>query len=353
MPGCLEVALTVRTAAWPLIAPLLALCCQADSLEDRAAEILAARLSHGLGEAPLGAPAAQDPLNQRILVFLRNPVSSREIQRHFPGVRDIDARLDALEYAKLVRHDTTGKYRTSFPLLVGDTAERYYQLTRAAADRLEPELVPSFQALFAELAQRGWSAWAYHFAWSEVFDSQFVWTAMVNRKLAPPLIPMITWVVYPEHPFKSGTNYYPTDQRSELLTVVTWTAGRKRVLTELGPKWRELQSAPGVPVLRASDLLYADLRSMAEAYVHLLEKHLPIEPISALAGSKADHAWEMAYHDVSWELLGRLARRKLIRRPEALDRDVVSPRGLDGVYAIVERYPPFFELLSGGVSRSK
>jgi hypothetical protein len=47
-----------------------------------------------------------------------------------------------------------------------------------------------------------------------------------------PLSSVIVWVVYPAHPFKSGTNYFPDNEIRDQMLAVTWrpraadTAGR-------------------------------------------------------------------------------------------------------------------------------
>jgi hypothetical protein len=95
--------------------------------------------------------------------------------------------------------------RTTFPILVGQGHELYTRLISKAARQID--MRAKWQRLFAELAAKNWTEWSYHFVWSQTMDSGFAWTAMMEQRRVPPLSTVIVWVVHPQHPFKSGTNY--------------------------------------------------------------------------------------------------------------------------------------------------
>ena len=57
--------------------------------------------------------------------------------------------------------------------------------------------------------------------------------AMMEGGRVPRLSSVIVWVVYPPHPFKSGTNYYPYTEIRDQLLGVTWRPGAADTVSAL------------------------------------------------------------------------------------------------------------------------
>jgi hypothetical protein len=337
--------------------------------------VLAAHLSHGIGSSPLDSPLAQDPVNAALLVAARHRASRVDLLRLVLARQDLDERLAALEKAGLIARHGDG-FRTTFPIVVGRERALYDRLVSSTAARSHAKIAPHVRALVRELRARGWDLWSYHFVWSQVFDSQFVWSEMVERELAPPLHPVLVWVVYPEHPFKTGTNYYPDDELRDYLLAVTWTPAGANTTGRVGGSWRVVYTSalagrpadgataeqlrrlgllgPGdrvrVPVVRREDPLYARLRRTAHAHVEALRATMPVRRLASLVGQDERYAWAMAYHDVTWEILRRMVARGEFQRSDALGRSEAEgdAPSMAGTCAVIAAYAPFLRLIEGG-----
>lgn len=285
-----------------------------------------------------------------------------------------------LEKAGLIQRNGN-RVRTSFPILLGERRKAYNRLVLGAADRIYGELMPRIRPVVRELERRGWSEWSYHFVWSQIFDSQFVWAEATERKIAPPLSPAIVWVIYPSHPFKSGTNLYPDDELKDPLMAVTWTSQGANTLGWIGGQWRAvyksaLNGAPAgaqaveslrqiglagsdgrvhIPVLRREEALYGQLHQTAHAYLRLIDKRLPVGKLASSIGVNREYAWAMAYHDLSWELLRRMVERGEMKRPAALgpQSSDEKPPPMIGVCSIMPAYAPFVAQIEKALGSSK
>lgn len=339
-------------------------------------QILAAKLTHGVGEHPLDSELAWDSVNAAILVRARNGVPRPELAA---DVVDRDDRLAALVERGLLRETEDG-FQTAFPILLGVEAREYRRLTTELAGTILVRLRPELDRLLTELERRGWSAWGYHFMWSQVFDSQFQWVEMVQRGLVPPLAPSIAWVVYPTHPFMSGTNLYPDDRLDTHFLAVTWTPQGREVIDVVGGNWRPIYRAAlagrpdtsdvrllqrlgliaadgsiAIPVVSRRDNLYGLLQDASHRFIELLREELALEDLMEATGAGPEVSWAMAYHDIAWDVLRRLTEDGTIARPPVLG-DLsgvaeVHPIGLDGfadvrgTSAVIEAYPPFHALI--------
>jgi hypothetical protein len=343
-------------------------------------KVLAAHLSHGIGESPLDSPLVRDRLNAALLVAARRGASRADLLRLVPARQDLDERLAALEKARLIFRHGDG-IRTTFPILVGRHSEQYYRLVSRTAARSYAKILPHVRALVKELRERGWSQWSYHFVWSQVFDSQFVWSGMIERGLAPPLAPVLVWVVYPPHPFKTGTNYYPDDELRDHLLAVSWTPVGANTTGRIGGSWRAVYSSALagrpvdetaaeqlrrlgllgagdrvlVPVVKRDDPLYTRLQRTAHAHVEALKAAMHVRKLASLVGQDERYAWAMAYHDVTWEILARMVGRGEFQRPDTLSRGEAEGEApaLAGTCAVVEVYGPFLRLIERALQGSR
>lgn len=369
-------ALLLASAACALLEPASAAAqAEVERLPDPRV-ILSAQLSHGIGASPFDSPLLHDSLAAAIAVRARR-CAPAALLRQMPVTASGGKLLEQLiSDGVLVARDD--RLCTTFPILVGPDREAYASVAGTIANGLRGELAADFSNLLRMVAARGWRDWQYHFLWSQLFDSQFAWAEMTERSLVPPLSQLIAWSVYPDHPFRSGTNYYPDSELRDHWIMVSWRAGGSNTAGILGSVWslaydaavhgRSL-SAPDVarlgraglvddlghlqlPVLKAGDPLIDTLRLLATRYVELLARRLPLDSLTVLTGVDARHSFAMAYHDVSWDIVQALVLSGQVSVPAALEPvHSARPAAMRGVAAIVPAYPPFVAQIRAAIGR--
>jgi hypothetical protein len=325
-------------------------------------EILEAHLSHGIGQSPFDSGLWRDETNAEILVRAGTGARITSLLDILDDRAALLSRMRELEHQKFLVLRPR-EIRTTFPIVIERDRERYMRLVSDAAARIDEELRGEWQTLLDDLGARGWTEWAYHFVWSQTMDSGFAWVPMMQRGLVPPLSRLIVWVVYPAHPFKTGTNYYPDSELREQMLAVTWRPGAADTTGRLGIEWAAvvagssgaatgdqlqrlralgLADANGgarVPVVRRSDALYSRLESLGRRHVDAIVKHLDVAPVRRLADSDENVAFAMGYHDVSWEILRRMVERGMLSPPPALRPGAAAGVSLAGTCAIVDAHP--------------
>jgi hypothetical protein len=265
-----------------------------------------------------------------------------------------------------------GKMCTVFPILIAEDQATYARLASRVADDATALLPSDIAILLEEIRDRGWAEWQYHFVWSQVFDSQFAWVAMTRRDLVPPLGRLIAWSIYPDHPYRSGTNYFPDDALRDYWLMVTWRPDAANTVAEIAAWWRVLYAlaldgtllsamerdslaslglldstgALQVPVLLEGDPLVGILENLAARYVEFLAQRLPVDSLTPVTGVDPRHTFAMAYHDVSWGILERLVALGRVSVPEGLTPGP-GPRTppMLGVAAIVPVESAFADLI--------
>jgi hypothetical protein len=328
-------------------------------------EVLEAHLSHGIGASPFDSDAWHDELNATLILRSRSGATTADLEQITHDPQDVSARLLKLERAGFLRRDG-GRVRATFPILIGPDRDTYLGLVAKAAASIEQRMRPEWQVLLRDLRARGWIEWAYHFVWSQTMDSGFAWAPMMKERHVPPLSQVVVWVVYPDHPFKSGTNYYPDTELRDQMLAVTWRPRAANTVTRVGSGWRvvwasalgerltaeEQQRLRGiglvsesgrarVPVVRKADPLYARLEKLGEQHVRLVAEHLPLAQLTALTGADDKVAFAMAYHDVSWDVLRRMVEGSLLTIPPALRDGAGEDASMAGVCAVIDSHPAF------------
>jgi hypothetical protein len=330
-----------------------------------ARRILEAHLSHGIGASPFDSDVWHDQVNAALIVSARSGATMAELRQAAGDPPDLPARLETLRQEGFLRLDGDS-VRAAFPVLIGKDRDDYFEIVARAAGAIDEQMRGSWQALVRELESRGWAGWSYHFVWSQVMDSGFTWAPMMEQRLVPPLSRLVVWVVYPAHPFKSGTNYYPdTELRDEMLAV-TWRPRAANTIARAGGDWRAILPAALtgattdegrqrlralgligedgrvlVPVVKKSDPLYARLEGLGTEHVRLMAEHLPLHALRRLTGADGQLTFAMAYHDVSWEIVRRMVDRGVLHVPPALREGAADTVALAGVCAVVEAHPAF------------
>lgn len=361
-PPCLPAAPPIhpfrRPRATPATLALVSLVAACATPEDPRT-ILESHLSHGFGVSPFDDPLSQDSAHAALLVAAApGAAEAALVALQTDSGRARVARL--LERGLLLRNGDT--LRPAFPVLTGPRAEAYYELVEAAGRQVLTAFSPQLDGLLEELDRRGWSEWRYHFLWSQLLDSQFAWAEMVGRGLVPPLTALVAWVVHPEHPWKTGTNYVP-EEPSTAFMAITWTPGGSS-LSRLYDDWRPVYESAlagrpvspaagarltelglltgdgsvAIPVVLADDPLYARLRELTGHLLELVSEAMPTEELHTLTGLEPRLVFAMAYHDVGWEVLRLAEESGRVAPPPIHGSD------MRGAAAVIGAYPPFLRL---------
>jgi hypothetical protein len=332
--------------------------------------LLASRLTHGMGDDVLDSPLMTDSANAVILIEARSGIDTAALADALGLAGEAATRIEALVGANLLRREGP-RVRTTVPIVIGADQVWYDSLAKAWAMSALDEIRTSLDPLLHEVSSRGWEPWTYHFVWSQVFDSQRLWAAIQSVGVTPSLAPAITWVVYPEHPNKTGTNLFPPRAETAWFLAVTWTpdhrtqlgvletaadafidviSGRvvsdstRRSLTALGLLGTD--GRPAVPVLAPDDSLLATVRALAQRWTNTARHTIEPDRIAERLGIEPSVAWAMAYHDVSWHALAELIGLGLVAPIPAAG---FSPAAR-GSAALVPADPQFLAVLLGSDS---
>jgi hypothetical protein len=337
--------------------------------------ILEAHLSHGIGDSPFDSPLVHDSIAAEMIVRARECRPADRLRALHPDSAEGAHLLERLQTDRLVviRED---RVCSTFPVLLGDARDRYAAITSEVAEEATGQFTEDLSAITELVGARGWVEWQYHFVWSQLFDSQRAWTEMMRRGLVPPLGRLIAWVVYPAHPLRSGTNYYPDTELRDHWLMVTWRAGAANTVGLVAGSWETIYRAAlgggalttaertslaqlglvdsigrlQVPVLRDGDPLLGILQAAAGRYVAFLERRMPLDKLLPLSRVDRHHTFAMAYHDISWGVIDRLIRSGRIGVPPALERATHdTAASMRGVAALTPVYPPFVELIRAAV----
>jgi hypothetical protein len=340
--------------------------------------VLQAHISHGIGESPFDSPLIYDSVAAAILVRARRCASIGVLRNLAYDTAQADRLLEQLRVNRLLTF-SEDQACTTFLVLVGAEQEAYARLTREAAESMYGTLAPELGVLMRLVEERGWKVWQYHFLWSQLFDSQFAWTELMQRGLVPPLGHLIAWTIYPAHPYRAGTNYYPDTELRDHWLLVSWRGDAANTVAHVGGVWETLYQA-GVehreisreergrlveldliadtgelhlPVLQVGDPLLDLLRALAARYVAQLEQRIPLDSLMVLTGGNPQTAFAIAYHDISWGIVAEMVRSGEIQVPAALDPSSHARiSSMRGAAAVVPIHPPFVDLVRMAIESS-
>jgi hypothetical protein len=152
--------------------------------------ILDAHLSHGIGKSPFDSDVWKDQLNATLILGARSGATVADLQRLSGHREDLSERLATLERAGFLRHDA-GRLQAAFPIIIDQKQHAYSAIVSQLAGRIEKEMRADWQTLLHDLSARGWTAWAYHFVWSQTMDSGFAWAALMKSGRVPPLSKLV------------------------------------------------------------------------------------------------------------------------------------------------------------------
>jgi len=336
-------------------------------------EILEAHLSHGIGDSPFDSDLWRDETNAALIVHARLGATRAELEAVTRDQGELNSRLASLREQGFIRFDGA-LIRAAFPIVIEEAHDQYMRVISEAARHVDADMRARWQALLDELKARGWSDWSYHFVWSQTMDSGFTWAPMMDQGRVPPLSTVIVWVVYPAHPFKSGTNYYPDTELRDQMLAVTWRPHAADTVGRVGQAWRSIWSAAligqstvderrqldalglvdargrlRVPVVTRQDPLYPRLEALGSEHVRLVARYLPLSELRMLGAVDDKVAFAMAYHDVSWEILKRMVDSQMLVPPPALREAAPQNVSMTGVCAVIDTHPAMLRELKNAL----
>jgi len=155
----------------------------------------------------------KDELNHKIAKMCINSATIEELKKL--NIEDLSHRLNILIEGNVLI-STDQKYSLTFPVIVGENRKAMADIVTKTAGELSPFVESMINKLRLEL--KGNEHILFHTLWSRIIDE--VWTHAFNLSFPEEKLPKVIWVVYPEHPFAVGTNYYSIPGRGNL--ALTW-----------------------------------------------------------------------------------------------------------------------------------
>jgi tetratricopeptide (TPR) repeat protein len=156
----------------------------------------------------------RDTLNNRIAALCLGGASLADLEAL--GIDDLGERLNALEEGKVLNL-VDGSCSIAFPAFVGSERERLAEIADSAALELSPLVGELVGRLRVELGDR--EDMLFHVLWSRVID--VIWSDAWRAPSPGTQVPVVAWVVHPEHAFAVGTNYGSMPGGGDL--ALTWS----------------------------------------------------------------------------------------------------------------------------------
>lgn len=176
----------------------------------------------------------KDELNHKIAKTCINSATIEDLKKL--NIEDLSHRLNILiEGNVLILTDQ--KYSLTFPVIVGENRNAMADIVNKAAEELSPFVESMINKLKLEL--EGNEHVLFHTLWSRVIDE--IWTDAFSLSFPGEKLPHVLWVIYPEHPFSVGTNYYSLPGRGSL--ALTWSDNFTEHLTAFDDLRFELHQA--------------------------------------------------------------------------------------------------------------
>jgi tetratricopeptide (TPR) repeat protein len=158
----------------------------------------------------------RDSINNRIALLCVDGASQGQLEK--TGIDDLGQRLDTLIKGNVLYHVAIdGKYYVSFPVFVGEKRKELAKIVNKAVEKL----IPTAEAMITRLqeALKDRQDMLFHVLWSRIIDE--IWGNAWELEFPGGKFPDVGWVVYPEHPYAVGTNYY--NMPGDGVMAATWS----------------------------------------------------------------------------------------------------------------------------------
>jgi len=176
----------------------------------------------------------KDVLNHKIAKMCINSATIEDLKKL--NIEDLSHRLNILIEGNVLI-STDQRYSLTFPVIVGENRKAMADIVTKAAEELSPFVESIINKLKLELKRN--EHILFHILWSRVIDE--VWFDAFNLSFPEEKPPKVIWVMYPEHPFAVGTNYYSLPGRGSL--ALTWSDNFAEHLTAFDELRFELHQA--------------------------------------------------------------------------------------------------------------
>lgn len=264
------------------------------------------------------------------------------------GFKDLPDRLERLHEGKIIRQHN-GRYYLAFPVVMGRTRTSLQKLVEKAALQLLPVSEKIMQKIEPHLEGR--EEMLYHVLWSVIMDGQVAWnTAKMELNQAAQTgnttIENTAWLVYPNHPYRCGTNGYGDSDVQILIThspntpppnavygtlnkyknelTHSLSVGRpienveaKKALVEYG--FVDDQGTVQVYVVHLGDIdseVIQEFGRLGHEFGHEVMAHLDIQEVIDILAVSPGKALVIAYHELCYEVLKQLASRGTLDVPD-------------------------------------
>lgn len=318
---------------------------------------------YGMGSGPgIDWQALYDPANNPILKDCLTETTMKSLQAL--GIPDLHRRLERLERGNLIKK-VDERYQLAFPSIVGKKRAELKKIVEDSAVRLLPTAEKMIQQIRPTLEDH--EEMLYHVLWSVIMDGPVAWqvagqTLKQHVKQGDTSFNHKGWLVYPRHPFKCGTNSYgiPSGQlrishspnvfrairssisqrqldmsqyRAEFFQLIKQAAqaakqghpiaskSTKQTLYKCGLVDR--QGKPKIFIIQC-DLnnlevvrLYVE---MGQRFGEEIILNSDIIKIADTLDVEPGIAFLVAYHEISYEVLERLAEKKILDIPNIVTK---------------------------------
>lgn len=176
----------------------------------------------------------KDELNHKIAKICIHSATIEDLKKL--NIEDLSHRLNILIEGNVLI-STDQRYSLTFPVIVGENRKAMADIVTKAAEELSPFVESIINKLKLELKRN--EHILFHILWSRVIDE--VWFDAFNLSFPEEKPPKVIWVMYPEHPFAVGTNYYGLPGRGSL--ALTWSDNFAEHLTAFDELRFELHQA--------------------------------------------------------------------------------------------------------------
>jgi hypothetical protein len=295
------------------------------------------------------------------------------------GVPGLDERLRQLREGKIISR-LDEEYFLGQPVVVGQRREALRSIAEKAASTLMPTARQAIREIKPLLKER--EEMTYHLLWSGIMDSGFTWE-VVRRGLAEDLqkpaesVDLRTgWWVYPLHSFDTGTNTFGSSDGAWIITAQEGFAPAHTIRNTIEACKIALirSSLTGEPLeegaipqaVRDYGLVDADGRSrlfvtcpdsdrvavgmrLATEFARSALVNLDVASIASLLDVTAEQALVIAYHELCYEILGRLSASGALVIPNGRETSPTDVRALVSFYLTT----PTEEFLKQGQGASR
>jgi tetratricopeptide (TPR) repeat protein len=298
----------------------------------------------------------RDSTNNRITVacIAGTPVSQLEA----PATDALDERLRALTEGKVLKI-SDGRCSPAFPVFVGRDREVLRDITDAGVDDLVPLVERLVRRLEGELGGR--REMLFHLLWSRMID--VIWSEAWELAFLDDELPVVAWVVQPEHPFAVGTNFASLPGDASL--AMTWSpnfdkhlwkfpdANYELLLAAWGEEIADVEAKAGLQAYGLFDasgesrlFSYPDgsrldetLYEMAMEYAAAAAKAYDWEEVAQRLGIHPGDAFVVVLHEAAYEQFEDLYENGVLEIPSPLLEGGATERAVELV-SVVRGEPP-------------